>query len=194
MITNLINNTLNREAVYNKDNDWYFIIPSFWDIIWVSWGSMLFTLEQLQWLWFVEKEIITEKAMEIEYPFYWVNFINKIQSEQFNLKDYLSDEHRQDCCENVYIDFDHIDNSKKEIIEKWFIEKMEIYRQPWQWINVVLYNWSERSSVEWVNIFLACRNEQNWYYNDDLDLIVSVNWIKKTFDLRKLWCIEDDIN
>jgi hypothetical protein len=40
-----------------------------------------------------------------------------IDAKDFNIESYISYEHNQDCCENCYLDFEHIDLYRKQIDE-----------------------------------------------------------------------------
>ena len=42
--------------------------------------------------------------------------------------------------------------------------------------------------------FFPCRNEQNWYYSSELDLIINIEWEKFVIDLEKANAIQDIIN
>lgn len=146
-----------------------------------------FSLDEIMSMWF--EPYIEGKKWSWEYrivPILSYIFHNPVEAVNFNLKDYISYEHEQDCCEHVYIDFDHLDSHIPEIIAKWTISRLEIYPVPGLGINVVLYKDNE-PYIEWVHIFLACRNIQNWYYNNGLSLVF--NW--DTYDLRKYDCIDD---
>jgi hypothetical protein len=75
------------------------------------------------------------------------------------------------------------------------ITKMEIRTAPEDWFIVKVYN-NQPESIEKPNsywIFYPCRNEQNWYYSDDLLLNVTIWDTKKTLDLQELWCVKDEI-
>lgn len=122
-------------------------------------------------------------------------FTNPINWGDFKVEDYVSYYHYQDCCESVYIDFDHVESQRDEMTRLWIIKKMEIATAPWDGIILNLYNWeNDGFSDTRVSIFLACRNQQNWYYNDELKLIVSVEWVKFEQELQEIDCVENDID
>ena len=109
----------------------------------------------------------------------------EIKAKDFNLTDYISYEHFQDCCENVYIDFEHIDIFREQINELETINEISINWVEWEWIVVFLYNWDDDwGAPKRVGVFLACRNSQNWYYSGDLDLIVDIDGVITKIDLR----------
>jgi hypothetical protein len=53
-------------------------------------------------------------------------FLEKIDAEGFNLTDIISYDHNQDCCEKVYIDFEHIDLHRRDIVNLKQISEISI--------------------------------------------------------------------
>ena len=123
------------------------------------------------------------------------NFIVPVISKWFKIKDYLSDYHEQSCCENVYIDFDDLDLYQSQINEFWYIKWITIKKVHWEWILVIFntLSWLQFWEKNELSIFLACRNEQNWCYSDQLTLIIKMDWIETKVDLTKEGCIKDII-
>lgn len=120
----------------------------------------------------------------------------KIKASNFDLRSIIHYEHEQDCCENVYIDYQHADIQKEEINSLWYVSHFEVMTAPWDWFFVNIYNW-EKCDL-WIpircSVFFACRNEQNWYYNDKLDLIIKIDEEeRKRLELQKEWCVLNDI-
>lgn len=83
----------------------------------------------------------------------------------------LSYYHSQDCCENVYADFEVINDYKCRIIGRIFdnfiikgIEGMGF---------LLCFEREYADSKE--KVFIPCYNEQNGYYSDDLQLIIKKN-------------------
>jgi hypothetical protein len=94
----------------------------------------------------------------------------------------------------VYIDFEHVESQRGMINELWEIKEIELMSAPEEWVIVNLYNWKkDNRAKERVSIFLACRNEQNWYYNDSLDIIFKIDWLEIQTNLNSFNCVEDDI-
>lgn len=126
----------------------------------------------------------------ISKKFFEQKLLTPIEAKTFNIKDYIHWEHSQDCCENVYIDFDHIDSYRDMINSIWEIIKIEWWTAPEDWVIIKIYN------KEWNNygIYLPCRNEQNWYYNDALEIIFNIEWVETNFELQWMWCVENIIS
>lgn len=93
--------------------------------------------------------------------------------------------HEQNCCEDHYLDFDDFEKSFEAITQRWYskIEKIEIYWTPWMWVTLFFYE-TKDEEVERVWIFIPWRASNNWFYSDDLTLIVTLpNWFKKEYDI-----------
>lgn len=96
--------------------------------------------------------------------------------------DNISSEHIGDCCERHELDFE---NTRKEfeLVEDTLskIDKLEIYWEVWMWVTFFFYDWDKR-----VWIFVPWRGNNNWYYSDDLTLIIDIPWTKKiTYDITE---------
>lgn len=119
-------------------------------------------------------------------------FKEPIKAEKFKVEDYISYDHNQDCCEWCYIDFEHVDMYRDQIDKLWSVVKMEVVWVKDEWIVVYLYNWEEsfwEPRRVWVS--LAARNEQNWYYNDEVIVVVKVWNLEFKKDLQELWFVEN---
>lgn len=89
----------------------------------------------------------------------------------------LSDDHDQDCCENVYADFSSVASDYHcllgQKLSKFKIKKVENMG----FLLCFLFGEYEKK------IFVACYNEQNGYYSSDLDLIVTYQDKKTVLDI-----------
>lgn len=94
----------------------------------------------------------------------------------------FSSHHNSDCCEWHELDFS--DSEKQfELVEKALtkIDKIEIYWEENMWVTFFFYDWEIR-----VWIFVPWRWSNNWYYSNDLTLIVELlNWFKKEYDITE---------
>ena len=101
-----------------------------------------------------------------------------VNAKDFNIEDYISYEHAQDCCEDCYIDFEHVDMYRWQIDSLWTIWAIKIVWVKYEWIVVYLYKNKITPDANRVWISLAARNKQNWYYNDEVILVVKINGIE----------------
>lgn len=113
-----------------------------------------------------------------------------IKANKFDIKKYISYKHNQDCCEKVYIDFEHMDLTKSMVKQIGDISKIEIWTAPEDWIIFYVYN--DKKERYW--IFLPCRNEQNWYYNDRLNLIINIKNEETIIELQWKGAIKNIIH
>jgi len=85
--------------------------------------------------------------------------------------------HERDCCENVYGDFAIAKHYIDQINELGKIKKIEIKSVPEAGFIVFVYN--DKDEDGWHSmrdgVFIPCYNEQNGYYSDELDLIITLN-------------------
>lgn len=114
----------------------------------------------------------------------------KVASE-FKITDYISDYHSQDCCESVYIDFEHLDTFRNQIDELWEIVGITINVVTWEWITVFLYSDMDEKTERRMGIFLACRNVQNWYYSDALELVIQEGIRQIRIDLQEVGAVDN---
>jgi len=85
--------------------------------------------------------------------------------------------HNQDCCENVYADFEQL---KTTTIMNEEFKTLEFKFIPGVGIKLKSY-------------LIPCYNSQNGYYSSDLELIVNYpDGKKESWDISG--CVEDDIN
>lgn len=113
-------------------------------------------------------------------------FKEPINAEDFDIQKYISYDHEQDCCENVYIDMEHIDLYKPMIQALKEIVKFEIWTAPEDWIIVFVYaKDDDRRTNERIRywIYLPCRNEQNGFYSSNLEIIVTIDDIVHKIDI-----------
>ena len=114
-------------------------------------------------------------------PFFAHIFSTPKDGDKFKLTDYISDYHRQDCCEQVYVDFEQLDLHEENIKSMDKILWFSITKVEWEWILVRLL----LPNGEPYKILLPCYNEQNWYYSSDLSLNVYIEEddIEQVFDI-----------
>ena len=84
-------------------------------------------------------------------------------------------DHQSNCCEWHELDFDNSEQDFKmveDMLSK--IDKLEIYWEKWMWVTFFFYDWEKR-----VWVFVPWRWSNNWYYWDNIELIISTpdNWI-----------------
>ena len=88
------------------------------------------------------------------------------------------DEHRQDCCESVYADWDQLKDT--DVLSHDFQEDLII-------------EGVEDSGFRLEGYFIPCYNEQNGYYSDELEILIKKPGNKtKTIDISDF--VEDKIN
>lgn len=85
--------------------------------------------------------------------------------------------HRQDCCENVYADFEvlktyNISTKTGKEINIKDIDFEENLQSLIEGIEDAGFNMISRIGEKF---FIPCYNEQNGYYNDELELILQIN-------------------
>lgn len=118
-----------------------------------------------------------------------------IEAKWFNIKDYISYEHDQDCCENCYLDFEHIDLYQNQIENLEEISKIKVIGIKDEWVVVYLY-W-KKEDYQWererVWVSLQARNEQNWYYNDEVTIVIKIDWQEYKEDLQDWWFVVNDV-
>lgn len=134
---------------------------------------------------------MTEKKKSVQ--IFDIKLKEPIHPEDFDIRDYIEGYHDQDCCENVYIDFTHVEKQRGEIDLLWKIDGIELRTAPEEGIIVNLYD-KDLPRGKRVSIFLACRNEQNWYYNDQLDVVFKINWLRISTNLNELGCVVSSID
>ena len=99
--------------------------------------------------------------------------------------------HEQSCCESHYLDFSDFQSCFQEVERKFNkIEKIEIKWTPWMWITLFFYeNKDEENERVW--IFIPWRWYNNWYYSDELILIVTLeDWTNKKYNISEYQDIE----
>jgi len=70
----------------------------------------------------------------------------------------ISHNHEQDCCENVYADWESL-KTEAGVMEHNFTEDLKIEGVP-------------ESGFRLDGFFVACYNSQNGYYSSDLELVI----------------------
>lgn len=100
----------------------------------------------------------------------------------------LDYEHNQDCCENVYADFDIALAYKKQLRE--YRSYQSIIIKGIAGLGIMLEFTPEYYSL--ARVMIPCYNEQNGYYSSNLKLIIDHNGEKKTYDISDF--VEDKID
>lgn len=101
--------------------------------------------------------------------------------------------HKQDCCENVYADFEMLKNynvsvktgKNIKIKEIEFVETLELLIDgvPGAGFNII--------SIIGEKFFIPCYNEQNGYYSSNLELILDKGKTQEIMDISEF--VKDDI-
>lgn len=128
--------------------------------------------------------------------FFRHKFTSPIPWKDFVVTDYLSDHHDQDCCENVYVDFEHIDVYREQIDGLGQITEISLSGVENEWIVLFLYDGTIGFNNEpnRLGLFIACRNSQNGYYSSNLELKVKISDTEShTFDLQAMDFIKDEV-
>ena len=119
---------------------------------------------------------------------------NALDSKTFNIKDYISYTHSQDCYENCYLDFEWVDLYRNQIDELELITRVKVVGIQDEWVVVYLYwdlwHWWEPKRV-WVS--LQARNEQDWYYNDEVTIVINIEWELHQEDLQDWDFVVNDV-
>jgi hypothetical protein len=112
--------------------------------------------------------------------------INKIEKLNGGIQIYfgkekieITDYHDQDCCENVYADFDGINYYIDSIIGK-LVKEIIIKGVEEMGILICFYFDYDKSE----KVFIPCYNSQNGYYSDNLSLIITRGNTRKEIDIR----------
>lgn len=100
----------------------------------------------------------------------------------------FSSHHDRDCCEDHWIDFDWAKSAVDTafMLLPWF-NQFSISWVPDMWILIRFMN---TTHPDWVikdtAVFFAGYNSNNWYYSDNLDLIVTLpSGFSETYDIRE---------
>ena len=95
-----------------------------------------------------------------------------VEAEKLTLSGGMTifDEHEQDCCEQVYADFNALKDSS---IQDFVFEKMQIFAEDEDGIIIKLFT-SENAEVG-STFSVPCYNIQNGYYSGDLELFIVEN-------------------
>lgn len=136
----------------------------------------------------------TTKKRKESIQIFSIKLQSPIEAKDFRVEDYVSYYHEQECCEHVYIDFDHVEKQRDEINAMGYVQSIELMTAPEEWVIVNLYGWIIEGTYGAqckTSIFLACRNVQNGFYNDDLSILFKIDGLEITTSLRELWCIVD---
>lgn len=102
--------------------------------------------------------------------------------------------HKQDCCENVYADFEMLKNynvsvktgKNIKIKEIECVETLELLIDgvPGAGFNII--------SIIGEKFFIPCYNEQNGYYSSNLELILDKGKTQEIMDISEF--VKDDIS
>lgn len=100
----------------------------------------------------------------------------------------LTDYHDQDCCENVYADWDNVEDQLPIDI---LFDGFSVEIVPDSGFNLLLYPNIGNKDI-YIRLFVPCYNSQNGYYSSNLDLIYNRNNAPEiVFDISD--ACEDDI-
>jgi hypothetical protein len=100
----------------------------------------------------------------------------------------LTDGHDQDCCENVYADFEQFNHYLPQLTRQY--KQIEIRGVKGDGFLVCLGD--ELGYDPLHKVFIPCYNIQNGYYSDNLSLTVEHGPKKETLDLSD--CKEDQVS
>lgn len=125
--------------------------------------------------------------------------INNIEEDTLELtfgdtKITLSAEHKQDCCEKVYAEFDIMEYHKKDICNYYYNYYNSLTILSCEGMGIILDFKKNDFSKK---ILIPCHNEQNGYYSDKLDLKIiieskGIKVVEKTIDISE--CEQNKIN
>lgn len=87
----------------------------------------------------------------------------------------ICDDHDQDWCEHVYADWSSLEDT--DFYDRKFSE--------------IVIEGVENAGFRINGYFIACYNEQNGYYSDDLELIIENKGFTKKIDISG--CVKDEI-
>lgn len=93
----------------------------------------------------------------------------------------ISYTHHQDVSEYVYIDFEDIPNYADQVKQLGLLTELSV--SVVENDGIVLYLYNDLWNRVW--IFLACRDCQSWYYDNNLWLDIGYNNNWTSIDLRK---------
>lgn len=121
----------------------------------------------------IENILIDTVQLDKEYPLN-MDTINSL----------FSSHHEDECCESHYIDFDW---AKSAVDTAWKMlpsfNKFSISWVPDMWILIRFINTTQTKDTA---VFFAWYASNNWYYSDNLTLIVTLqNWFQKEYDIRE---------
>lgn len=132
--------------------------------------------------------------------------------------------HVPSCCEEVYVDFEHIHLQREEMEKVWKVNVLLFKTAPedWFYVNayyikdlkkrdnndiVIIKNDEEANQIEkeleklswaWldmkISMFFPCRNIQNWFYSDNLDIVFNNDKESIVVNLNKLSCVQIPAN
>lgn len=110
----------------------------------------------------------------------------------FDNENYLTYFHSQDCCENVYADFENIQVITKLGSNFVNSNNLEFDENLENHINKVKGVGFEIEDKNGIRLFVSCYNEQNGYYSSDLELqYVKMSPTTVIIDISD--CVKDEI-
>lgn len=102
--------------------------------------------------------------------------------------------HEQDCCENVYADFDMLRNYNVSVKtgKNINIKEIEFAETLETLVEGVAEAGFNIISIIGEKFFVPCYNQQNGYYSSDLELILDKGKTQETMDISEF--VKDDID
>lgn len=109
-------------------------------------------------------------------------FSPPLQMEYNKIIGMFSSDHQSDCCEWHYLDFDSTKQdfeTAQQFLTK--VDMIDISRVEGAWINIRMYDWEKEFCIH-----VPWRWSNNWYYGDNIELIVKLPyWEVKTYDVSE---------
>lgn len=119
----------------------------------------------------IEQKIVSVDVIEEELIF----------TKEDNTTIKISYSHNQECCENVYADFEYIDYYRANIVNKSFKEIVIKSVEGMGFLICLYENWDKGEKI-----FIPCYNEQNGYYGDNLTLNIENEGKTENVDISNL--------
>lgn len=117
---------------------------------------------------------------------YRKKLMTPVEANVGDIRDWFSDYHEQDCCEDASADWSPLDSMKEEVGWLWKITEVSISTTPDMGFTVFFYNGEEAfGDPKRVGVFIPCYSYNNGYYSDNLTLVVDIEWNKEEIRIDK---------